>query len=82
MKKIMQKWQWEVCKMFMYMAFPVACFHYFNSPQIFEDAVTKVKLKTFVSTPAEKREEIEDMIHKINLERQLKELDQFETKKK
>lgn len=78
--KIMQKWQLEVGKMFLYMAFPVACFHYFNSPQIFEEAVTKIKLSTFPPTPVQTKGKVEAMIREINAERELKHLEELEAR--
>ena len=48
----MGNWQLEVCKMFLYMAFPVGCFHYFNLPDNFEELVkTARKEKFYMETP-------------------------------
>ena len=63
------------------MSFPVACFHYFNSPQIFEEAVTKIKLETCPPTPIERQEKIEALFQQLNSERELKFLQQLEEKR-
>ena len=78
----MEKWQWEVCKMFLYMAFPVGCFHYFNNPQIFEESVTKVKLAIYPPMSLDKRAEIEEMIREVNAGRELKILQELEVSQK
>lgn len=78
MVQIMQKWQWEVCKMFMYMTFPVAMFHYFNSPQIFEQEVTKIKLETYPAISTERQEQIEEMIRETNARRERKNLQKLQ----
>ncbi|CAB0040380.1 unnamed protein product [Trichogramma brassicae] len=78
----MEKWQWEICKMFLYMSFPVACFHYFNSPQIFEESVTKLKLESCPPMPVEKQEKIKSLFEKFNSERELKHLEDLEKKRK
>lgn len=43
----MGTWVLEVAKMGMYMAFPVALFHFFNQPEYFEEWVTKKKRELY-----------------------------------
>ncbi|XP_001604964.1 protein PET100 homolog, mitochondrial [Nasonia vitripennis] len=77
-KRFQKRWQWEVAKMFMYMSFPVMCFHYFNTPQIFEEEVTKIKKLHYPPTSPEQREEIENMIREVNAKRELRALKEME----
>lgn len=77
-KRFQGRWQWEVCKMFLYMSFPVMCFHYFNTPQIFEEEVTRVKQEHYPPTSPEQREEVENLIRKVNTEREMQVLQELE----
>ena len=41
----MKRWQIEVLKMTLCVAFPVSCFYLFNKPEIFKEALIKDKLE-------------------------------------
>ena len=43
----MGSWQAEVAKMFLYVMFPVAVFHCYNQPEIFENWAQQTKNKYF-----------------------------------
>ncbi|XP_050441525.1 protein PET100 homolog, mitochondrial [Adelges cooleyi] len=51
----MGKWQLEVARMVIYMAFPVVLFHYFNLPENYEEKVIRFKRENF---PPERQEPI------------------------
>ena len=53
-------WKLEVGKMAMYVIFPVAMFHYFNQPTIFEDWVVKTKRELFAPEDPKKRKAFEE----------------------
>uniref|UniRef100_A0A0K8TPF7 Protein pet100 log mitochondrial n=1 Tax=Tabanus bromius TaxID=304241 RepID=A0A0K8TPF7_TABBR len=55
-------WKLEVCKMAMYVTFPVATFHIFNQPEYFEKWVTTTKRELFPPENKSHRKEIEDAI--------------------
>lgn len=55
----MGNWQLEVMKMAVYLSFPVACFHYFNQPALFEEWVTHVKREMYPPENVSHREQIE-----------------------
>lgn len=58
----MGKWQLEVFKMSIYMAFPVSIFYLFNQPQFFEDWVTKKKRECFQRADPASEQELRDCI--------------------
>lgn len=43
----MRGWVLEVTRMAMYVSFPVAMFHYFNQPELFEKWVTDKKREIY-----------------------------------
>ncbi|KAK2580377.1 hypothetical protein KPH14_006132 [Odynerus spinipes] len=49
-------WKLEVFRMFIYMAFPVGMFHYFNQPENYESWVTEVREKYYPKEDKEGRE--------------------------
>ncbi|XP_022920387.1 protein PET100 homolog, mitochondrial [Onthophagus taurus] len=67
----MGNWKLEVGKMVIYMAFPVACFHYFNQPDLFEDWVTKMKREIYPPENKSHRAEYEEAKRKAREEQQL-----------
>lgn len=69
---IMGGWKLEVGKMFLYMAFPVGCFHYFNQPEYFEEWVTNLKTNSY--HPRETKEDRERLRNCINDIRKKEEL--------
>uniref|UniRef100_A0A023F7B9 Protein pet100 log mitochondrial n=1 Tax=Triatoma infestans TaxID=30076 RepID=A0A023F7B9_TRIIF len=65
-------WKLEVFKMGIYMAFPVALFHYFNQPQYFEEWVTKVKREIYPPDDPEKRELFQNTIRELQKRNDIK----------
>lgn len=57
----MAKWQLEVLRMGIYMAFPVILFHYFNLPENYEDKVIKFKREMFPPERPEPQQKISDL---------------------
>lgn len=57
----MGKWQLEVLRMGIYMAFPVILFHYFNLPENYEDKVIKFKREMFPPERPEPQQKISDL---------------------
>lgn len=53
-------WKLEIAKMAMYVTFPVAMFHYFNQPKLFEEWVIKTKREIFPPDDPEKRKAFEE----------------------
>lgn len=43
----MATWRLEVARMALYIIFPVAVFHYFNQPQIFEKEIIDLKRELY-----------------------------------
>ncbi|XP_014208842.1 protein PET100 homolog, mitochondrial [Copidosoma floridanum] len=82
MKQIMPRWGLEVARMFLYMMFPVGCFHYFNNPQIFEDSVVKIRQQNQTPIPVEKQQEIRDSIKDLQNHIYLKHIQNLEEKEK
>ncbi|GBP39439.1 Protein PET100 homolog, mitochondrial [Eumeta japonica] len=70
---IMGNWKLEVGRMAMYMAFPVALFHYFNQPTYFEEWVTNTKREIFPPENKENKEAIKKLIQDMRK----KELDSY-----
>ncbi|XP_037952146.1 protein PET100 homolog, mitochondrial-like [Teleopsis dalmanni] len=78
-------WVLEVCKMAMYMTFPVALFHIFNQPDYFEEWVTKKKRELYPPENLSHRAEIEEAIRAVREKRNLqmmKAFDEIEQKSK
>lgn len=57
----MGKWQLEVIRMCIYMAFPVMCFHYFNLPENYEDKVIQFKREMFPPEKPEIQQKIDNL---------------------
>lgn len=72
-------WKLEVGKMFLYMAFPVGLFHYFNQPEYFEEWMTSLKKNSYhpVLKPSD-REAIENCIVDLRKREELKLLQALE----
>jgi len=70
----MGNWQLEVARMAMYIAFPVALFHWFNQPENFEEYVVTARRQYFPPESKKDRQEWEDFIHKFNEKRDMDEL--------
>jgi len=69
----MGKWQLEVFRMGIYMAFPVVLFHYFNLPENYEDKVIRFKREMFPPERPEPQQKIAEL-KKIFRERREAEL--------
>ena len=74
----MGTWKLEVLKMSIYMAFPVAMFHYFNQPEYFETWVTKVKREIYPPENKYQREEFLQNIREIRRAQELKALQELQ----
>uniref|UniRef100_A0A1E1XUW1 Protein PET100 homolog, mitochondrial n=1 Tax=Amblyomma sculptum TaxID=1581419 RepID=A0A1E1XUW1_AMBSC len=59
----MGKWQLEIFKMSIYMAFPVGLFYIFNQPQFFEEWVTKKKRECFMPPDPAAEQQLRDCIN-------------------
>lgn len=57
----MAKWQLEVFRMAIYMAFPVVLFHYFNLPENYEEKVIQFKRETFPPERPETQQKIDEL---------------------
>lgn len=57
----MARWQIEVARMAVYMAFPVVLFHYFNLPENYEEKVIKFKREMFPPERPEPQEKIAEL---------------------
>ena len=68
--------------MFMYMAFPVALFHYFNQPQFYEEWVIDVKREVYPPESKEKNEKLREAIEEVKRKRRLEALKSYEEKLK
>lgn len=73
-------WQLEIGKMFVYMAFPVALFHYFNQPQFYEEWVTNVKRDVYPPENKEKNGQLRAAIQEVKQKRKLEALKNYEEK--
>lgn len=74
----MGNWQLEVAKMALYMAFPVACFHYFNQPEYFEEWVTKTKREIYPPDSKSQNAEFANALKNIQKEQHLRILKEME----
>lgn len=74
-------WKLEVGKMAMYMAFPVALFHWFNQPEYFERWVTSKKREMYPPAHLDHHEEIQDVIYTLRKQEQEKYIKALENKK-
>ncbi|XP_055629298.1 protein PET100 homolog, mitochondrial [Toxorhynchites rutilus septentrionalis] len=78
-------WVLEVSKMAIYMAFPVAMFHWFNQPEYFERWVTDTKRQIFPREKQEDRDAIDEVIRKQREKKDmelLKALEEMERREK
>lgn len=57
----MAKWQLEVFRMGIYMAFPVILFHYFNLPENYEKKVIQFKREMFPPERPEPQQKIAEL---------------------
>lgn len=71
-------WKFEIAKMFMYLSFPVAIFHYFNQPEIFEEWVIKAKKEHFPPLSRKMLEDVDKFIHDYNVNIEKKRLEEME----
>jgi len=58
----MGTWKLEAFKMFIYMAFPVGVFYYFNQPKYFEEWLVKIKREVYPHENQNHKQELEDFI--------------------
>ena len=73
------KWKMEIFRMTCYMAFPVTMFHYFNSPQLYENYVIKAKRETGKPVSHEDEEKFKKLFNKIKKKEQLNYLQKLES---
>ncbi|XP_043479128.1 protein PET100 homolog, mitochondrial [Leptopilina heterotoma] len=78
----MGKWQLEVFKMSLYMAFPVGCFHYFNQPENFENMILTARREISSKETPEMKQQMRDFIDKVNEKRRLREVEVMEASDK
>ncbi|XP_033226464.1 protein PET100 homolog, mitochondrial [Belonocnema kinseyi] len=78
----MGSWQLEVARMFLYMAFPVACFHYFNQPENFEEFVINVRKEMLHAETQESRDELKKFFEEHARAENLKKLEAMEASEK
>lgn len=76
----MGTWKLEVFKMAMYMTFPVACFHYFNQPEYFEEWVTKTRRDIYPPDDHQDTIELRQAIKNIQKEQELQMLKSLQEK--
>lgn len=63
-------WKLEICKMALYMSFPVGLFHYFNQPEYFEEWVKNTRRQLYPPENKMHREEIEQCIKRVQEKRE------------
>ena len=69
----------EISKMGIYLAFPVAMFHYFNQPEYFEKWVTQTKRELFPPDSKSNAKELDELKQTIRTRRNeqlMKQLDE------
>ncbi|RZC34018.1 DUF2346 domain containing protein [Asbolus verrucosus] len=67
-------WRLEVGRMALYITFPVALFHYFNQPELFEEWVIKTKREMY---PPENTPEKIEVVNAIKRLKEKQELDRI-----
>lgn len=80
----MRAWHLEVCRMAMYVSFPVAMFHYFNQPEYFEKWVTQKKREIYPPEEKNGKEQLQALIHQMREKQDqemFKALDDIEAKR-
>lgn len=72
----MSAWRWnlEIARMAMYIAFPVAIFHWFNQPENFEEWVIKTRREYYPPEKKEDREMWQNFIREFNEKKDQEEL--------
>lgn len=65
----MGSWKLEICKMALYVMFPVAMFHYFNQPKYFEEWVIKTKRELY--PPDNEQLELRAALQKLKEQQEL-----------
>lgn len=78
-------WMLEIAKMALYLSFPVAAFHVFNSPQYFEKYVIEKKREMYPHEDDMHREEVLQLMKDINsgnLTNKIKQLQKLEFEQK
>lgn len=70
----------EVGKMAMYMAFPVALFHWFNTPEYFEKWVVEKKREMYPPEHLNSHDQIQEVIQDLRQKQQEKYLKAMEGK--
>lgn len=81
----MKGWVLEVSRMAMYVSFPVAMFHYFNQPELFEKWVTEKKREIYPPEEKNGRQQLQTLILEMREQNDadlLKALDLMEQKQK
>ncbi|XP_063907046.1 protein PET100 homolog, mitochondrial [Zophobas morio] len=61
----MGSWRLEIGKMALYITFPVALFHYFNQPELFEEWVVKTKRELYPPEDTTQQRQFLESIQKI-----------------
>ncbi|KAJ3641240.1 hypothetical protein Zmor_027755 [Zophobas morio] len=61
----MGSWRLEIGKMALYITFPVALFHYFNQPELFEEWVVKTKRELYPPEDTSQQRQFLESIQKI-----------------
>lgn len=77
-------WVLEISKMALYLTFPVAAFHVFNSPEYFEKYVIEKKREMYPHEDELYREEIGQLFRDMNsgnLENKMKQFTKMEEKR-
>lgn len=78
-------WALEVAKMAIYLAFPVAAFHVFNSPQYFEQYVIEKKREMYPNEDELYYDELSHLLRDMNsgnLDDKIKKLGALEKERK
>jgi protein PET100 len=66
----MGSWRLEIGKMALYITFPVALFHYFNQPELFEDWVVKTKRELYPPEDTPEQRQFLTAIQKIKTQQE------------
>ncbi|KAH0821664.1 hypothetical protein GEV33_001127 [Tenebrio molitor] len=65
-----RRWRLEIGKMALYITFPVALFHYFNQPELFEDWVVKTKRELYPPEDTPEQRQFLTAIQKIKTQQE------------
>ncbi|XP_075211025.1 protein PET100 homolog, mitochondrial [Lycorma delicatula] len=74
----MGNWKLEVGKMVIYMAFPVAMFHYFHQVSLFEEEIIRFKQEQYPPDIIARGEELRRKLQEYNAEVELARLKDLE----